>query len=951
MPFAQPNWAGGVSPFAVPVYVESTITEPPGSAALVTDVNEDGTAVELRFRIPRGDVGEQGIPGQDAADPVFSASVTSSGPSVTPEVSLTGTYPTLNLGFSLRDGQEGPPGQDAADPVFSASVTSSGPSVTPEVSLTGTYPALNLGFALRDGQEGPPGQDAADPVFSASVTSSGPSVTPEVSLTGTYPNLNIGFSLRDGQDGAPGVPGANGLSSSVFRYQFQIATTPPPSSGHIRPNAATPATTTSLYVAHVDGDENDVSVILANIQPNSLMTLQKRDDDTVYVRFTTSGFTTNVNWTEFFVTEQSHNGLLLNNMQLVLVVQTAGVPGPPGADAADPVFSASVVSSGPSVTPSVSLTGTYPNLDLGFSLRDGSPATEPVFTASLVASGTGVTPAVVLTGTYPNLNLGISLQSGAAGSGSSITINNTTSAVSYRMLFTNATSGTTASALNTHATALTYNPNTLALTNTGGTFACTTVTANLTGTASNAGAVTTVNTVSSGARYLLFSNGVGSGSLVQLTSTLASQLIWDASLVTMTIGNGTTGVGVLTCNTVNAPNLNGTADFATQVTATATSVASERFLAFVPNSGSASIQINNVTATKIACNPSVPSITMGSGVGGSGVITCNSFVGALTGNASSATQVTATSTPTTGLRYLCFTPSASTGVSDIQFSPTLATQIVCQPSVPAITIGNGITGSGTLTVGTVTCTTMNGQASGADQVETVATTSASTRYITFTPSSNASLTNSSIQTATALQYNPGTALLTTTNLTVSGTLTATVGTCTNLAGGLGGSVPYQSSAGNTTFLGISTVAGSIVRSTGTVPTWATPGGFPISFGGNVSAAGMVLQYQLPSALFSTVTLNSALGTPGNGFVTPYSCILVAAAAYSTTASATATATIHVNGSATALTTIGAGTNFSVTGNRVLTLSATTNTISSGSLVEVRVNTAAIGNCQVTLYIA
>jgi hypothetical protein len=114
---------------------------------------------------------------------------------------------------------------------------------------------------------------------------------------------------------------------------------------------------------------------------------------------------------------------------------------------------------------------------------------------------------------------------------------------------------------------------------------------------------------------------------------------------------------------------------------------------------------------------------------------------------------------------------------------------------------------------------------------------------------------------------------------------------------------------------------------------------------------MVLQYQLPSALFSTVTLNSALGTPGNGFVTPYSCILVAAAAYSTTASATATATIHVNGSATALTTIGAGTNFSVTGNRVLTLSATTNTISAGSLVEVRVNTAAIGNCQVTLYIA
>lgn len=856
MPFAELSWGGGtnVSPFATPVNVESTVTLAPGQPASVQDVSPSSAAVSLRFSIP-----------------------------------------------------EGEPGQDAADPIFTANVTSHSPSATPSATVTGVYPNKLISFVLRDGADGAPG--------------------------------------------APGAPGANGLSSSVFKYQFQTSTTPPPAPGHIRPNAATPATTTSIFVAHVDGDGIDVSVILANIQPNSLMTLQKSDDDTVYVRFTTSGFTSNVGWTEFFVTEQSHNGLLTNNMQLVLVVQTAGVPGPPGADAADPVFSASVISSGPSVTPAVSLTGTYPALNLGFALRDGANAVDPIFTASLVASGTGVTPAVVLTGTYPNLNLGISLQSGAAGSGSSITINNTISAVAYRMLFTNATSGTTTTALNTHASALTYNPSTLALTNTGGTFSCTTVTANLTGTASNAAAVTTANTVSSGARYILFSSGVGAGSLVQLTTPLASQLIWDASTVTMTIGNGITGSGILTCNTVNATTFNGTADVATQITATATSVASERFLAFVPNTGTASIQMNNVLASKIACNPSVPSITMGAGVGGSGVITCNSFVGALTGNASSATQVTVTSTPTTGLRYLCFTPSTSTGVSDIQFSPTLSTQIVCQPSVPALTIGNGITGTGTLTVGTVTCTTMNGQASGSDQVETVATTAAATRYITFTPSSNASLANSSIQTATALQYNPGSALLTATNLTVSGTLTATVGTCTNLAGGAAGSVPYQSAAGATTFLGISTVAGSIVRSTGTVPTWATPGGFPVSFGGNASAAGMVLQYQLPSALFASTVLNSTLGTPGNGFVTPYSCILVAAAAYSTTSSATATATIHINGSATALTTIGAGTNFSVTGNRVLTLSATTNTISAGSLVEVRVNTAAIGNCQITLYIA
>lgn len=856
MPFAQPNWAGGVSPFAVPVYVESTITEPPGSNALVTDVNENGTAVELRFRIPRGDVGADGAPGQDAADPIFSTTVTAHGPTETPSVSISGDYPTKLLSFVLRDGEQGPPGAD----------------------------------------------------------------------------------------------GAPGLSSSVFQYQFQTATTPPPPNGHVRPNSTTPATTTSIYVAHVDGNGIDQSIILSTIQPGSLISLQKDDDDTIYVRFTTSGLTTNTGWTEFFVTEQSGAGLLTNNMGIVMVVQIAGIPGPPGQDAADPVFTASVTSSGPAVTPAVSLTGTYPNLALGFDLRDGSDAQDPVFTASVVASGTGVTPAVVLTGTYPNLNLGFSLQSGANGSGSTITIANTSVSTVFRLLFTNATSGTAVSSLNTAATALTYNPSTLALTNTGGTFSCTTVTANLTGTASAATAITTVSTTTLGDRYILFSNTVGASATVNVTSALANQLLWNAGAVTMTIGNGTGGVGVLTTNTVNATNFNGTASVASTITIASTQATSERYLCFATGAGNLGVFLNTAAASKIACIPSVPSITMGGGVGGTGVITCNSFVGALTGNASSATAAAITATAVASPRYLVFTPD-TTGNASLQISPTLATQIYVQPSVPSLFLGNGITGTGTITCNTINCTTLNGQADGADQVQVIATSTNATRYLLFTPSNNSTTANASVQSAVALTYNPGTTTLTTTNLTVSGTLTATAGSATNLAGGTAGSVPYQSAAGTTTFLGISSIAGTILRSTSTVPTWATPGGFPVSFGGNASAAGMVLQYQLPSALFASTTLNSTLGTPGNGFVTPYSCILVAAAAYSTTSSASATATIHVNGSAIALTTITAGTNFSVTGNRVLTLSATTNTISAGALVEVRVNTAAIGNCQITLYMA
>jgi hypothetical protein len=433
MPFAQPNWAGGVSPFAVPVYVESTITEPPGSNALVTDVNENGTAVELRFRIPRGDVGatgERGDPGQDAADPIFSTTVTSHSPTATPSVSISGDYPTKLLSFVLRDGEKGSDGEP--------------------------------------GVPGEPGQDAADPIFSTIVTSHSPTATPSVSISGDYPTKLLSFVLRDGADGEPGPPGADGapgLSSSVFEYQFQTATTPPPPSGHVRPNSTTPATTTSIYVAHLDSNGVDQSIILSSIQPGSLISLQKKTDDTTYVRFATSGFTSHTGWTEFFVTEQSSAGLLTNNMQIIVVVQTAGIPGPPGQDAVNPSFTASVTTSGPAVTPAVSLTGSYPNLELGFSLRDGqdgsnavnpnftagvtssgpsvtpavsltgsypnlalgfslrdgqdgSNAVEPNFTASLVASGVGVTPAVALTGTYPNLNLGISLQSGAPGAGS-----------------------------------------------------------------------------------------------------------------------------------------------------------------------------------------------------------------------------------------------------------------------------------------------------------------------------------------------------------------------------------------------------------------------------------------------------------------------------------------------------------------------------------------------------
>ena len=851
MPFAATSWISGVSPFAIPVEVESTITEDPGQPALVENVSENPNLVALRFYVPRGDDGADGAPG--------------------------------------------PPGTPGA------------PGAAASISI-GTVSALQYGSA------------------------------PVVTNSGTSSAAVLDWQLVTGPQGPAGS------SSSVLEYQFQTATTTPPTNGHIRIDNVDPSLSNSMYVSHIDGAGVDQDYILQLVPPSATLVLQKKGDSTIaytYSVIVTLSLTGYVRYETIFV---SSSGTLANNDQVVLVIVNSS---PPGEAATVNVGTVMQVAYPGPIT--VTNSGTTSAAILDFQLcpgpagTDGTAATVAVGTVTTGAPGSSVT--VVNSGTSSAAVLDFSIPQGATGSGSSITITNTSTSIAYRLLFTNTASGSAATFLNTIASALTYNPSTLALTNTGGSISCASVTAtNFTGTASTASAVTTVSTTTLSDRYILFTNTVGASATVNVASALDNQLKWNAGSVTMTIGNA---AGILNVNTINCPNLSGTASVATAVTIANTQSTSERFLCFATGAGNTGVFLNSASASKIACVPGTPSITMGSGVGGTGVITCNSFVGALTGNASSATATAITATSVASPRYLVFTPD-TTGNASMFVSPTLATQIYVQPSIPSLVLGNGITGTGLITCATVTCTTLNGQATGADTVETIATSTNATRYLLFTPSNNSTAANAAVQSAVALTYNPGTALLTATNLTVSGTLTATVSTATNLAGGAAGSIPYQSAAGASSFLGIST-AGQILRSTGTAPSWAAPGGFSVSFGGNASAAGMVLQYGLPSALFATTALNSTLNLPANGFVTPYAGILTAAAAYSTTSSATATATIHVNGAA-ALTTIAAG-QFSSTGARALTLSSTTATIAAGSLVEVRVNVAAIGNCQITLYLA
>lgn len=70
-----------------------------------------------------------------------------------------------------------------------------------------------------------------------------------------------------------------------------------------------------------------------------------------------------------------------------------------------------------------------------------------------------------------------------------------------------------------------------------------------------------------------------------------------------------------------------------------------------------------------------------------------------------------------------------------------------------------------------------------------------------------------------------------------------VGTANNLAGGLAGSVPYQSSAGTTTFLSIGT-SGYVLQSNGTAPTWVAAS----SVVGGAAGLNTQIQYNNSGAL-------------------------------------------------------------------------------------------------------
>jgi len=117
---------------------------------------------------------------------------------------------------------------------------------------------------------------------------------------------------------------ASGRASPILGFDFSSTTTPPPTSSQLRFNAATPAATTALYVRPLTNDGMDAYWVLMNVAPATVITLQDKNDHTLYAQFTTSSAAIDQgSYIEFPVTWKANGGALLNNQGILFYAATA----------------------------------------------------------------------------------------------------------------------------------------------------------------------------------------------------------------------------------------------------------------------------------------------------------------------------------------------------------------------------------------------------------------------------------------------------------------------------------------------------------------------------------------------------------------------------------------------------------------------------------------------------
>jgi len=193
------------------------------------------------------------------------------------------------------------------------------------------------------------------------------------------------------------------------------------------------------------------------------------------------------------------------------------------------------------------------------------------------------------------------------------------------------------------------------------------------------------------------------------------------------------------------------------------------------------------------------------------------------------------------------------------------------------------------------------------------TTTNASRYLTFTSATSGVVSTENV--STSLYFNPSSGSLTATTfvgaLTGNASTATSATTSTNLAGGAGGSIPYQTGSGATTFLAAGT-NGQYLTLSGGVPTWAnittvssfsggTTGLTPntattgaITLAGTLAVANGGTGVTTSSGASSVVLRDANVNTSANDFYEGFTN--VAAAGTTTTLTAASTPNFVVTGS-------------------------------------------------------
>ena len=436
--------------------------------------------------------------------------------------------------------------------------------------------------------------------------------------------------------------------------------------------------------------------------------------------------------------------------------------------------------------------------------------------------------------------------------------------------------------------------------------------------------------------YPLFSSVI-SGNLSTI-STDGVGLSYIPATNTLTAGGMNSGI--FTSN-ITPPSIGfqGHALSASQIQTTANPVSSSIYYpTFVPTSTSATSEIINKDVS-LSYRPSdsklMTSIFEGTTFTGTGLISTISFVG----TATNATQIQTTANPSsTSLYYPTFVSTSASNnnevvYKDVGLSYRPSDNTIFCDNVNAITFTSSTAIASAGFVGTCS--------QALKLAQTAISSSASIYYPVFSPSSLTS-TGEAMAVESSLTYQPSTNTLTAGVFV--GNLTGTASNVANLSGGTVASIPYQSAVGTTTFLANGGVNQVLISGGGTTPpSWSSISaivrGYVVPFSSGGTAAGY--QYA-QTGMFGLVNTSGTSATTTR-FICNIAGSIGSMSVIWATGSATATVSIFKAGvsaytTAALFTTAG---NTNITGIFI--------SVAAGDVIEVRTNTANLGNMTVGLY--